>query len=488
MRESMKSISRIFSAVACSASLFAFDAVGAVATTAGNNLTAYNPSNAYNNQWATMVNPRNDNVSAKADFGNCNAVISRCAQPKCANGGCIDKEVAAGIVKGCVLSNDKCKQYGDALIEAMTMQLVANSTSKANAVNAEQIQAAQMAAQQAQAAAQEAQMAQQQQMAEMQSSMQQQMMQMQQQMAEQNAQAAQQLQEALAANQAQQQQAISDMRSAAESAAAAQVSPSSPIVTAPQQEAIDRGVSADVLQREQISGQVLQEIESAETALEQAREAMERSFQYAGCDSQGDNCAGPKRIRKWREITAEFIEPYNKSLDKIYDALMVAQTVGVDLSDIYMMLNNSCNSWGEYLCPSAGGKATIVYNPPAKDGQVVENKGAPRVCPRDVAWEQCQPCTLLKILPNNTDDIYEGWVNATNKMKDGNEKVVACASSAMANSALFGRRVKSRNGANIIDIEFLSRWLNQKEPGSIKTKKSGETASQQAQKYCGYNK
>ena len=46
-----------------------------------------------------------------------------------------------------------------------------------------------------------------------------------------------------------------------------------------------------------------------------------------------------------------FLEPYDNAIDKIYDALVSAQTVGVDLSQIYMMLNNSCNSWGQYLCP-----------------------------------------------------------------------------------------------------------------------------------------
>ena len=106
----MKKLSRVLSVCLCSAPLFNFGAHGVVATNAGHNLTAYNPSNTYNNQWNTMVNGRADMAqpNAKADFGNCNAVVLRCATPKCANGGCIDANVATAIVAGCVESNNSC--------------------------------------------------------------------------------------------------------------------------------------------------------------------------------------------------------------------------------------------------------------------------------------------------------------------------------------------------------------------------------------------
>ena len=146
------------------------NAAGTVATTSGSNLTAFNPSNAYNNQWASLSNGRYDanTASAKVDFGNCNAVVLRCAQPKCSNGGCADSSVASAIVAGCVQSNENCKQYGNDLVQYMTAQLVASSNAKINEQNA--------AAQQAAAAAAAQQL--QQQMA----AMQQQMQQMQQQM------------------------------------------------------------------------------------------------------------------------------------------------------------------------------------------------------------------------------------------------------------------------------------------------------------------
>ena len=116
----MKNLSRILSIVLCCAPFAYANAAGTVASTAGSNLTAYNPSNAQNNQWATLSNGRYDvtsNVTAKADFGNCNALILRCAQPKCSNGGCVEASIAAAIVKGCVQSNSACKQYGDDLVE-----------------------------------------------------------------------------------------------------------------------------------------------------------------------------------------------------------------------------------------------------------------------------------------------------------------------------------------------------------------------------------
>ena len=480
VRESMKNVSRIFSAVVCSASLFAFQAYGAVATTAGSNLTAYNPSTTSNNQWASMTNGRYDSTaSAKADFGNCNAIVLRCAQPKCANGGCGEMNVAAGIVAGCVKSNDKCKQYGDDLINYMTAQLVASSQAKINASNAEQIQAAQNAAQQAQAAAQQAAAQSAQQMAEMQSNMQQQMQQMQQQMAEQNAQSAQAIADALAASQQQQQQAISDMRSAAETAA--QMQASGNVVTAQDEVAIARGVSADVLEREKISGQIVTELEGAKTSLKEVKVALDKAFiEYAGCDSRGDNCSGPKRVKKWRELALEFIEPYDNVVAKISDALDVAQVVGVDLSDIYMMLNNSCNSWGQYLCPV--GEIRYVTD---EKGQ----KGAPFVINkefRDIAFSKCigesdvnnclknagytEPCTLLKLYTSkDTEDIYQSWVNTEVSSQD-NQLIVACASGAVNNNSLLARHARRKSGAGVLDLDVLEEWINTHEANSAKTK------------------
>ena len=201
----MKSLSRILTVCLCCVPTFG--AVANIATTSGSNLTAYNPSNSYNNQWATVSNARYDgNTTAKVDFGNCNAVVLRCAQPKCNNGGCVDASVAAAIVEGCVKSNSKCKQYGDDLVNYMTAQLVASSNAKLNQQQME-LEQARLAAG-AQAAANSAQ-------SEQISQMQNQMYQMQQQMAQQQAESAQQLQEALAQQAAQSAAAIENMKTAA---------------------------------------------------------------------------------------------------------------------------------------------------------------------------------------------------------------------------------------------------------------------------------
>ena len=155
-------------------------AVANVATTAGSNLTAYNGTGAMNNnQWNSLMNGRAGMAqnAAEANFGNCNAIVLRCASPKCTSGGCTDMNVAAAIVAGCVNSNQNCKQYGDDLIQYITAQVVAQSTAKVqqqqNAVAIAQAEAQAQAAASAAAAEQNnAQMvAMQQQMAQMQQHM-----------------------------------------------------------------------------------------------------------------------------------------------------------------------------------------------------------------------------------------------------------------------------------------------------------------------------
>lgn len=476
----MKNISRIFSVCLCSASLFAFDAFGVVATNSGSNLTSYNPSNAYNNQWSTLTNARyNDNgfFSAKANFGNCDALILRCAQPKCSNGGCTDKDVAKAIVKGCVLANAKCKKYGDNLIESITGQVIASSQAKVNTANAEQIAAAQAAAEQAQAAAQQATAAQQQQIAEMQSNMQQQMLELQQRMADQNAESARQIADALEKSQQQQKAAISEMKSAAQASAQVQITGGQTITPAVQ-EAIQRNVDNEIIERNKIGPQILSEIEGAKTALKAARAAMDAAFDYAKCDTRGDGCNMPKRIKKWRELASGFIEPYDTVADQILIALQTAQLVGIDVSEIYMMLNDSCNTWGEYLCAYKGDskEAIIRYNPRySTSGEQKPNKGEPRVCRKATGdedrdsdgwqkWELCEQCTLLKLLTDKKE-VYEGWVNTDNETSS-NQRVIACASGALDKSPLFAHKLKTQSGAGIVDIDKLAQWINQREPGS----------------------
>ncbi len=452
----MKNLSRILTTLLCIAPMINASVAAPVATTSGSNLTSFNPSTANNNQWATVTNGRYDtNTTAKTDFGNCNAVILRCAQPKCGNGGCTDYAIAGPIVEGCVKSNTKCKKFGDDLINSMTAQLVASSNAKLqeqqNAIEMARVQAEAQAA--AAAAASNAQS----QQVEM---MQQQMAQMQQQMAQQQAESAAQLQAALAQQAAQSQAALENMKTAATEAA----KETEAGISAYQQEAIDRNISKDVLERQKISGQIFTQIQDAETLLQSMKKSMQNAFEYAGCDARGNSCTGPKRIKKWRELAKDFFEPYDGAIDKIYDALITAQTVGIDLSQVYMMLNDSCNQWGQYMCP--GGENTSIDYP---------EKSAPRVCSckekssdgkKCTKWYEddahCKKCTLLKMLTNE-EDVYEGWIepDETNGKKS---TVVACASGALNSATIFSRRTKAKNGAGLVDIDTLELWLNQVEP------------------------
>ena len=311
-------------------------------------------------------------------------------------------------------------------------------------------------------------------------------------MQQQQAESAAQLQEALAQQAAQSAAAINDMKSAATAAAIENEAG----VSAYQQDAINRGISADVLERKKIGGQVMTEIEDAEVSLKEAKTAMQTAFEYAHCDNRGSNCEGPKRIKKWRELALKFVDPYNNSIDKIYDALMVAQSVGgIDLSDIYMMLNNSCNSWGQYMCQngkyieytgtSNGGNGTPL-SCSQNISQIIQSTCDPNSagyndCIKNVQNNYCKPCTLLKVLTNK-DEVYEGWVNPTVD-ESSNGTVIACASGALDSSAFFAARARRKNGANLVDIDKMETWLNQREP-NYKVKTDGGIEGIIA-KYCG---
>ena len=489
----MKSISRILTAILCFAPLAYANAAGPVATTSGSNLTSYNPSTAYNNEWATMANGRTAPTPApKADYGNCNSVILRCAQPKCSSGGCADMQIAAAIVSGCVQSNASCKQYGDDLVNYMTAQMVALSTAKVNEQNAQAAAAAAAAA--AQNDRQTEQMA----------AMQQQMMQMQQQMAQQQAESAAQLQEALSQQAAQNASALENMKTAATQAAMEDQSG----LTAYQREAIARGISLDDLERQKVSGQILQKIEDAALSLKEVETAMRTAFEYAGCDRRGNGCSGPKRVKKWRELAQDVLDPYDNSVDKVYDALNDAIILGgIDLSDIYMMLDNSCNSWAQYMCPYME-NGEVFYDSETngrKEGPKVCTKGFDPNCEKKCNYElwcdagenkdackyclqtceknekDCKYCTMLKVL-DNKEEIYEAWID-TDVVTKENTTVVACATGALLNAKLFKRKANMQNASGVPDIEELNTWLSQVEPN---TKDKSEGA-EDLYKYCNVN-
>ena len=166
LRENMKLFSRF---LLIALAMVSMDAMAQpIPQTAGSNLTAWNGGSGAtnNNNWNSLMNNRSGSVidsAPAADFGNCNALILRCAQPKCATGGCTTMDITVPIVTGCVMDNETCKKHGDQLIQTISAQLVANSNAK--------VQQAQLEAQHAAAQAAAAQSSQQ--MQQMQAQMQQ---------------------------------------------------------------------------------------------------------------------------------------------------------------------------------------------------------------------------------------------------------------------------------------------------------------------------
>ena len=391
----------------------------------GGNLTSFsgNTGAMNNNYWNQMMNPQRsaDGGLPAADFGNCNAIIIRCAQPKCPGGGCIDMSIAMPIVNGCVQSNEACKQYGDELTQYISAQLVANSTARAMEAQA----AAETAAAQAAALSTQNSTA-----AEMQvAMMQDQMQQMQAQMAASQAAQQQQFQEALAAQAA-----------AQAAAAAAQPAPTASAVIPPEvlQSAAERGVSADIIARNQASGQILAQLENVSAAMQNVRKAMQDAFAYAGCDSRGENCTGPKRVTAFKHKAAAFFDPFETVQQEVYNALIQAQALGVDISDIYMMLSSSCNVWGQYLCE---GDQVLRYS--SSYGPTCENYRR--------AGEKCPPypemagkiipvgmggCQLLKTMTIG-EQVHQEWLDIREDAQANRSVRVACASDALSTSGFF---------------------------------------------------
>lgn len=445
-----------------------------VATTAGSNLTAWNgdSGSTNNNNWNQLMNNRSQatgpvGVKPKADFGNCNSLILRCAQPKCA--GCTTMDIARTIVSGCVNSNDSCKKHGDDLVEFISAQIVAD----ANAKMQQQQLAAQNAAAQAAAAQNSAQLQQ----------MQQQMQQMQYEMQQQNALQMQQMQAALDEQKSMAAQAQAQAAAAASAQMAASVRDDSGLSQA-QIEAAEKGVDADVLVRQQISGQIMSKIENAEVALKSLQATMQDAFSYAGCDTRGNNCVGPKRVKTFKQKAMGFFQPYNDVLDELYDALIIAQSVGVDITDIYMMLNGACNVWGEYLCSDTSRNTYSSLN--CKNGRsvssVTTNGGAECVDGQVVPAEDSPACVLQKTL-SSSDDVQRSWLDSAEGSYDSSVRI-GCASAALESSGLFANRKKKAN----VDIETLERIIEQDAPASLGGYfDQGSNNPENLYKYCAVN-
>lgn len=458
-------------------------AVGQVATTAGSNLTAWNGNSGAtnNNNWNQLTNARvQSNAGApKADFGNCNSLIMRCAQPKCS--GCTTIDIARPIVMGCVNTNATCKQYGNDLVEYIAAQLVATANSKAQQAEL----AAQNAAAQAAAAQNNMQLQQ----------MQAQMANMQQQMQAQNAQQMQQMQAALEEQRA----LVAAAQAEAISAKQDNVALNSVELTRAEEERAATGNdTAEMLARERIEGQILSEIESAEDALKNLKSTMQSIFSYAGCDSRGDNCRGPKRVSVFKKKAQQFFDPYDDVADAMYDALEKAMAVGVDVADVVMMLSGACNQWGKYIClgtydtktetnlhkpiPYEEGK-NCVGGRSKKSGYV---KGGMECADGMVVPPQDDTrCTLVELLDgtnNNNEDVQRAWV--AEYEEDDKLVRVGCATSSLDTLSVFGRRRSKKQST--LDLDTLEMLISQDAPRYAMNNKYSRNSNSDANvlKYC----
>ena len=457
---------RFLYAVFCAA--FIAPAVANVATTAGSNLTAYNGTGAMNNnQWNSMMNARGNipsSAPATANFGNCNAIILRCATPKCSSGSCSDMSVARPIVAGCVNSNDACKKYGNDLIEYITAQVVAQS----NAKIMEQENAIAMA--QAQATAQANAAAAAQNNAQMQQ-MQSQMVQMQAQMAESMAAMQEQMAAQSESQNAQIQNALAEQRNAMTAPATNSTGDTGAVIAGleglgvAEQLAAKNGISADILVREQMGGQIETAVEDAMVQMKTLKTTLDNILEYAGCDASASSCTGPRRVKKFKDLANEFFDPYEEVIGNIYDALILAMTLGIDVSDVIMLLSDSCNMWGKYVCePCKNGDADCTcFSSDAQSNCYYRVK-----TDANGKVDTTQPhCRLVSILQEK-DTVWREWIDANSGLTGSTQ--VACASDVVMNISLFRGMQKKAT----LDIETLRDLVNQDVSGVCQTPRNGE--------------
>jgi hypothetical protein len=190
--------------------------------------------------------------------------------------------------------------------------------------------------------------------------------------------------------------------------------------------------------------------------------------------------------------------------------------VGVDVSDVLMMLSGACNKWGKYMCTGEEedeNNAKVVKHVPklyesgnCKEGRSVagdvleggetnyvrggfECRIGQAVPPQDDIR-----CTRIGLIDNDSsseDGVQREWLN---EAYDGDKFIrVGCASSVLDTIAVFGGRKNKLNKAMGLDV--LERIILQDAPeyaGSSKYGNVGGDAEYSRTKYCamtenGYN-
>jgi len=201
------------------------------------------------------------------------------------------------------------------------------------------------------------------------------------------------------------------------------------------------GVSSDMIMRQQIVGQVMTALDGVETAMKSLKSTMEDVREYGGCDYNMTGCTGPKRVAAFKKKARAFMEPYDNVLDSLESSLYTAIAAGIDITNIYMMLTNSCNQWGKYLCNKKNVEAFIE-----KDGKKVQNPD----------------CTLVQLYnPNQGGEIQQNWMQISEDGDDTKTRM-ACISDNVFTQGIFARQARRKQ--NAINIDTLEYLLNYDEP------------------------
>ena len=231
-------------------------------------------------------------------------------------------------------------------------------------------------------------------------------------------------------------------------------------------------------------------MESVDSSLNQLKTTMRDAFRYGGCNEiNGDNCTGPKRVKKFKELSMKFFDPYDALVDNLEDALLRAQSVGVDMGDIYMLLSGSCNRYAKYLCRGNYSSGSPVYSSDtcclgANDGctQYKSNKTGTTRGGHDCADGMVIPpedlvaCTVNEIY-NDVDGyekVQEAWWNPDESSTGAIR--VGCASD-IVNSGILGRRARTRK--SVANIDVLQYLIMQDAPNT-----NNEITKDNIKKYC----
>jgi len=189
------------------------------------------------------------------------------------------------------------------------------------------------------------------------------------------------------------------------------------------------------------------------------------------------------------------MEPYDALVENLDYALTSARDVGVDMTDIYMMLNGSCNRWGEYICQPTDDDTESnkrIYKPITF--QVCDsNNAATCNCKNDRSIKKGRvkqgiECTNGMVVPPEADmacvlnkEVGEDQVKESWLYPEDDSKIrIGCASSAL-NGSIIGRRRAKTQKAGSVDIDILEFLISQDAPDSFAV---GQNPAEEIKKYC----